>query len=194
MAENIQFGGIACTLIRSARKTVAIQISAEGEVTVRAPRRCSSRVIDNIVAEKRDWILKKQNEIRGRAGFLQEQERQQPRISEAEQIRYRKLAGQVLARKVEHYARQMQVTFGRITVRDQKTRWGSCSAKGNLNFNWRLVLAPEEVLDYVVVHELAHRKEMNHSQRFWSQVENVMPDYRSRRLWLKENGDFLMSR
>lgn len=194
MAENTQFGGIACTLIRSARKTVAIQISAEGEVTVRAPRRCSSRVIDNIVAEKRDWILKKQNEIRGRARFLQEQERQQPRISEAEQVRYRKLAGQVLARKVEYYARQMQVTFGRITVRDQKTRWGSCSAKGNLNFNWRLVLAPEEVLDYVVVHELAHRKEMNHSQRFWSQVENVMPDYRSRRLWLKENGDFLMSR
>lgn len=194
MAENTQFGGIACTLIRSARKTVAIQISAEGEVTVRAPRRCSSRVIDNIVAEKRDWILKKQNEIRGRAIFLQEQERQQPRISEAEQVRYRKLAGQVLARKVEYYARQMQVTFGRITVRDQKTRWGSCSAKGNLNFNWRLVLAPEEVLDYVVVHELAHRKEMNHSQRFWSQVENVMPDYRSRRLWLKENGDFLMSR
>lgn len=194
MAENTQFGGIACTLIRSARKTVAIQISAEGEVTVRAPRRCSSRVIDNIVAEKRDWILKKQNEIRGRAIFLQEQERQQPRISEAEQVRYRKLAGQVLARKVEYYARQMQVTFGRITVRDQKTRWGSCSAKGNLNFNWRLVLAPEEVLDYVVVHELAHRKEMNHSQRFWSQVENVMPDYRSRRMWLKENGDFLMSR
>lgn len=194
MAENIQFGGIACTLIRSARKTVAIQISSEGEVTVRAPRRCSRWMIDNIVTEKRGWILKKQAEIRRRAEFLQEQERQQPRLSEAEQIKYRKLAGQVLARKVEQYARQMQVTFGRITVRDQKTRWGSCSAKGNLNFNWRLVLAPEAVLDYVVVHELAHRKEMNHSERFWSQVEDVMPDYRSHRLWLKENGDFLMSR
>lgn len=71
---------------------------------------------------------------------------------------------------------------------EQKTRWGSCSSKGNLNFNWKLVRMPEEVLDYVVVHELAHRKEMNHSKAFWAIVESVLSDYRERRKWLKENG------
>lgn len=86
------------------------------------------------------------------------------------------------------------MTFGGITVRDQKTRWGSCSARGNLNFNWRLILAPEPVLDYVVIHELAHRKEMNHSKQFWDIVEAMMPDYRTQRQWLKEHGDQLMAR
>ena len=82
----------------------------------------------------------------------------------------------------------MGVSYGSITVREQKTRWGSCSAKGNLNFNWKLVLMPEEILDYVVVHELAHRLQMNHSTEFWDEVEKILPDYRKRRQWLKENG------
>ena len=82
----------------------------------------------------------------------------------------------------------MGVSDGSITVREQKTRWGSCSAKGNLNFNWKLVLMPEEILDYVVVHELAHRLQMNHSTEFWDEVEKILPDYRKRRQWLKENG------
>ena len=82
----------------------------------------------------------------------------------------------------------MGVSYGSITVREQKTRWGSCSAKGNLNFNWKLVLMPEEILDYVVVHELAHRLQMNHSTEFWDEVEKILPDYRNRRQWLKENG------
>ena len=85
----------------------------------------------------------------------------------------------------------MGVTYGRISIREQKTRWGSCSSKGNLNFNWRLIFAPPEVLDYVVVHELAHRKEMNHSKAFYAIVESIMPDYRKWKKWLKENGGTL---
>ena len=84
------------------------------------------------------------------------------------------------------------MTYGRITVRDQKTRWGSCSQTGNLNFNFRLILAPLEVLDYVVVHELCHRRQMNHSTQFWQEVAQVLPDYRKRKAWLTENGWRLM--
>ena len=85
----------------------------------------------------------------------------------------------------------MGVTYGRISIREQKTRWGSCSNKGNLNFNWRLILAPEEVLDYVVVHELAHRREMNHSKAFYAVVESMLPDYRRAQKWLRDNGQSL---
>ena len=88
----------------------------------------------------------------------------------------------------------MGVTYGRITIRSQHTLWGSCSSKGNLNFNCLLMLTPPEVLDYVVVHELCHRKEMNHSARFWAEVEHVLSDYEIRRKWLRENGTALISR
>ena len=87
----------------------------------------------------------------------------------------------VLPERTDHYARLMGISYGRITIREQKTRWGSCSSKGNLNFNWKLVLMPMDLLDYVVVHELAHRREMNHSKDFWRIVEEVLPDYRERR-------------
>ncbi len=103
----------------------------------------------------------------------------------------REYARAELERKVQNYAAKMQVQVGRITIREQKTRWGSCSSRGNLNFNWKLVLMPERIQDYVVVHELAHRREMNHSAAFWNEVEKILPDYRERREWLrKHEGEF----
>ena len=93
-----------------------------------------------------------------------------------------------LAVRVAYYAEKLGVSYGKITLRQQKTRWGSCSSEKNLNFNWKLILAPPEVLDYVVVHELCHLKEMNHSKAFWDEVGKVMPEYETYKLWLKENG------
>lgn len=93
--------------------------------------------------------------------------------------------------RAAHFAPRLGVTFGRVRVKDQRSLWGSCSRDGNLNFNWRLTLAPPDVLDYVVVHELAHRLEMNHSRRFWAHVETLAPDHRAHRRWLRKNGEAL---
>lgn len=103
-------------------------------------------------------------------------------------------AMRVLPERAAYYAPKVGVSYGRITIRNQRTRWGSCSGKGNLNFNCLLMLAPEQVQDYVVVHELCHRLEMNHSARFWSEVERVFPDYRIAKQWLKEHGEEIMRR
>ena len=96
--------------------------------------------------------------------------------------------------RAAYFAPLVGVSYGRITIRSQHTRWGSCSSKGNLNFNCLLALVPPEVLDYVVVHELCHRKEMNHSPRFWAEVERILPDYKMSLKWLKENGTALIGR
>ena len=93
--------------------------------------------------------------------------------------------------RLDLYAPRIGVTFGRVAIRDQKSRWGSCSRKGNLNFNWKLIMAPPPVLDYVVIHELCHRLEFNHSPRFWSLVERQMPEYEAWKKWLKGHADDL---
>ena len=111
-----------------------------------------------------------------------------PSYTDQERAEGRKRAAEAIRARCSHYAPLMGVSYGTITSREQKTRWGSCSAKGNLNFNWKLVLMPPEILDYVVVHELAHRLQMNHSAAFWAEVGKILPDYRERRQWLKVNG------
>ena len=169
-------------IIYSRRKSIAIQITLEGCVKVRAPYGCPRSVIESFLSEKQQWITT-HLEAAGKAASAPRRE-----FSDAERRRYIELARDIFTRKAVWYARIMGVTYGRISIREQKTRWGSCSSKGNLNFNWRLIFAPPEVLDYVVVHELAHRKEMNHSKAFYAIVESVMPDYRKWKQWLKENG------
>lgn len=113
-------------------------------------------------------------------------EAHQTHITDEERKQGIELAKNLIPERVAYFAKQMGVTCGIITIREQKTRWGSCSSKGNLNFNWKLVLFEPELLDYVVVHELAHRIEMNHSANFWTIVESVLPDYKERRKRLHE--------
>ena len=175
---------ITYEIIKSSRKTIAVEVRQDGSVLVRAPRNCPQSRIDTFLKEKQAWVLAKVEEQKEKEA---DSMKIQP-LSEAEQRLYRDKAREIFEQKVSYYARMMGVSYGRIAIRDQKTRWGSCSGEGNLNFNWRLIFAPAGVLDYVVVHELAHRKEMNHSPRFWKVVEDTMPEYRKYQKWLKENG------
>ena len=173
-------------IIRSDRKTVALQIGAGGQVLVRAPRRMTEAQIREFVESKASWVM----------GHLakREQQAKQPPIT-MEQIHA--LAAQAVKKipeRVEYYAALIGVRYGTITIRNQTSRWGSCTGEGNLNFNCLLMLAPPRVLDYVVVHELCHRKQMNHSAAFWAEVEKIMPDYKQLRQWLKDNGGSLIRR
>lgn len=187
--ELVKIAGLSVLLVRSSRKTLAVQIRADGTVIARAPLRMPKDRILCFLSEKASWIRMQQGKMQER-----EKMRQQARIhlDAAQEKELRERAKPVLAQRTAYFARQVGVTYGRITVRDQKTRWGSCSQTGNLNFNFRLILAPPEVLDYVVVHELCHRRQMNHSAQFWQEVAQVLPDYRKRKAWLTENGWRLM--
>ena len=116
------------------------------------------------------------------------------KLTDAEINELKKEAESVIPRRVEYFAGVVGVEYGRITIRCQKTRWGSCSSKGNLNFNCLLMLAPPEVLDSVVVHELCHLKVMNHSKAFYDEVLRAYPNYREDHKWLKDHGGELMAR
>lgn len=104
---------------------------------------------------------------------------------------YRQQAVRTLTGRAGLWTEKIGKPFGRLSVRDQRSRWGSCSSGGNLNFNWRLIMAPPEVLDYVVIHEAAHLRELNHSPRFWEIVAEYDPEFRAHKLWLKKYGDVL---
>lgn len=179
------------TVIRSNRKTVAIQVNSDLSVTVRAPRSASEKDIEEILKRKEAWISKHIEKIKKTKERLEAEPTE--KLTREKVIALAEEALKVIPARVEYFARVIGVTYGKITIRNQKTRWGSCSSKGNLNFNCLLMLAPSEVLDYVVVHELCHRKQMNHSKAFWSEVEKVLPDYKEARKWLKEEGSQMIT-
>lgn len=179
------------TVIRSNRKTVAIQVNSVLSVTVRAPRSASEKDIEEILKKKEAWISKHIEKIKEAKERFEAEPTE--KFTREKVIALAEEALKVIPERVEYFAKVIGVTYGKITVRNQKTRWGSCSSKGNLNFNCLLMLAPPEVLDYVVVHELCHRKQMNHSKAFWLEVEKVLPDYKEVRKWLKEEGSQMIT-
>lgn len=179
------------TVIRSNRKTVAIQVNSNLSVTVRAPRSVSEKDIEEILKKKEAWISKHIEKIKEAKERFEAEPTE--KLTREKVIALAEEALKVIPERVEYFAKVIGVTYGKITVRNQKTRWGSCSSKGNLNFNCLLMLAPPEVLDYVVVHELCHRKQMNHSKAFWLEVEKVLPNYKEVRKWLKEEGSQMIT-
>lgn len=179
------------TVIRSNRKTVAIQVNSDLSVTVRATRSVSEKDIEEILKKKEAWISKHIEKIKETKERVEAEPTE--KLTREKVIALAEEALKVIPERVEYFAKVIGVTYGKITIRNQKTRWGSCSSKGNLNFNCLLMLAPPEVLDYVVVHELCHRKQMNHSKAFWLEVEKVLPDYKEARKWLKEEGSQMIT-
>lgn len=179
-------------IIRSSRKTLGLEVTSEGMIRIRAPYGVSEDVILRFLESKSAWIQKSLAKVRARQEKLKEEEAQYGKLTEAELKVLKMQAEEVFHARAAFYAGKMGISYGRITIRRQKTRWGSCSQSGNLNFNCLLMLAPPGVVDYVVVHELCHRIEMNHSPRFWELVGEVYPDYDRWKRWLKENGGRLM--
>lgn len=179
-------------IIRSSRKTLGLEVTSEGMIRIRAPYGVSEDVILRFLESKSAWIQKSLAKVRARQEKLKEEEAQYGKLTEAELKVLKMQAEEVFPARAAFYAGKMGISYGRITIRRQKTRWGSCSQSGNLNFNCLLMLAPPGVVDYVVVHELCHRIEMNHSPRFWKLVGEVYPDYDRWKRWLKENGGRLM--
>lgn len=176
-------------LIRSRRKTVSAQVK-DGKLVVRAPLFMSRRDIDAFLEMNSARIERMMEKARARERELAEAEK----LTEGELADLVKRGKEVFPERAAHYARLIGVDFGRISVRKQRTRWGSCSPKGDLSFNCLLLLAPPEVLDSVVVHELCHRKRMDHSKRFYDEVLRVFPDYRECRKWLNEHGPKLLAK
>lgn len=168
---------------RSARKTLGLEVKSDGQVLARVPMRLADGTVKKFLEEHRDWILTKsqlvaERQKAGESTYATPVKDLTP--DELEKIK-EKFADRVL-----FYSEKMGVTFGKITIRNQKTRWGSCSSKGNLNFNYQLYYLPDKLLDYVVVHELAHRRHMNHSPEFWQEVGTYFPGYQECRKELKK--------
>jgi predicted metal-dependent hydrolase len=189
-------------VIRSNRRSIAIHITREGSVEVRAPLRISDGEINSFVAQKQSWIEKHTARIREqkksadsysltdgmyllgkcypvRFGDRMEFNEQFIIPQDTKKIIswYKKQARAHITKRVEHYLPIMGVEVEQIRIGSADTLWGSCSAKGNLNFTWKLIQLPDRIIDYIVVHELAHRIHMNHSAEFWQTVKRVIPDY-----------------
>ena len=164
-------------IIYSKRKTLSICVK-EGEIIVRAPFGASEKRISDFVNSEKEWILK---------ALKKQKERNEKYVglSEKEISDLKKSAKKYFKDKTAYFASIMNLKYSRITITSAKTRFGSCSSRGNISYSWRLMLYPEEAREYVVVHELAHLVEMNHSSRFYKIIESVFPDYKERKRMLK---------
>ena len=166
-------------LIRSNRKTLTIQVKPDRSVIVRAPVRLAKYRIAKFVKDHETWILAQQEKLekyRENMHVITDEERQEGILQ----------AKKIFPERTAYFAERMGVTYNRITIREQKTRWGSCSSAGNLNFNWKLVLMPSELLDYVVVHELTHLLERGHKVHFYGILDQVYPNWKACRERLKK--------
>lgn len=158
-------------------RRVRLSVQHDGRVVVTMPKRASMRRVLAFIEEKRVWIEEKVKSVKGRVSS----HHPQPLLGEEGRQKVRELIEPI----VDRYCQMFGVTCKRISIRNQRSRWGSCSSKQTLSFNVRLMTLPRELVEYVVVHEVCHLLEMNHSSRFWQFVATALPDFRNRRAVLK---------
>ncbi len=181
---------LPCTVHFSNRKSICLQIKEDASIHVRVPSYTRSREAEAFIEEKRDWILenhlKMQESIKKSAAPLltPNQEKQAGILK----VRFYNAAKAYFPERCAELQKLTGGYYTHITIRNQKTRWGSCSQTGTLSFNYRLMMAPPAVIDYVIIHELCHLTHMNHSKAFWDKVGDIIPDYVSKKKWLKEHG------
>ncbi len=215
-------------IIRSKRKTIALEITENARLIVKAPFGVKSETIRKVILKHIRWIEKKKKEIETREskfarpkefvsgeGFLYLGRYYKLKIvpnqeiplkfengfylsrsclSQAKEVFtnwYKRMAYEKISERAKWYAHKRGLKYKKINITDAQKRWGSCTHNGNLNFSWRLIMAPLAVIDYVVVHELVHLVEKNHTKDFWDKVKVLMPDYEKHKAWLKQNGYLL---
>jgi len=213
-------------LIRSRRRSIALIVTRDAKVVVRAPLHTSVNSIESFINSKEAWVRRKLSEVEGCPAYQEKKfnngepflflgkthnlcidDNNDGEIRIDEEIKipkkfessvrekltkwYRREAENVIKKRCMLYAVLSGLEPRSIKITSARQRWGSCGSKGTLNFNWRLVMAPIEVIDYVVVHELVHLRQKDHSRFFWAQVGNILPDYKFRKKWLKDNGNLL---
>ena len=178
MNQKKNYLTVQYTLIRAKRKSIGIRISDAGEVIVRAPQRTPPEEIDDILQKHMDWIERNQKKATGRQVWYDRLDKDQ-----TEQLR--QLAKVRLTRKTAHFAAIMGLTYEKVTITSAKKRLGSCSTKGSICYSLYLLLYPDAAIDYVVVHELAHLVEPNHSKRFYDVIAQFLPDWEERRKLLQ---------
>ena len=162
-------------------KHLSIRITRAGKVIVTKPRRVSLAHIEHVLVKKESWILSK-------IAHMKSLPPPPAKITKQEYALLKKQAQELAEKKVKHFNEKYNFSFKRITIKNQKTRWGSCSSKGNLNFNYKIALLPEELVDYIVVHELCRLQQMNHAKKFWQLVAQTIPEYQKHHKTLRSKG------
>ncbi len=166
---------------RRARR-VRLAVYSDGRVVVISPRRLSEQIVRRFVVQKRQWIIDKQEYFKKNPQLLAS------RGTTQDFATYKEAARALAHERINYFNQIYNFKVGRISIRNQRTRWGSCSRQGNLNFNYKIARLPLSLADYIIVHELCHLKEFNHSPKFWNLMAKTIPDYAARRRELKKNG------
>jgi hypothetical protein len=176
VGENI----IRYTLRKSRQaRHLRLSVSADASVRLSVPMRVSEKMADDFVRAKAQWVMMRLDDFKKNPSAL-------PPATRADYLKYRELAREIAEKKLQHFNLGYGYQWKKIAIRNTKTRWGSCSASGNLNFSYRIIYLPEKLCDYIVVHELCHLGQFNHSAKFWALVAQAVPDYKMRRREIKK--------
>lgn len=184
--KNIHIGdrNIPYTLKISPRtRHLRLVVYPGGDFVVTAPKNFQLNTIENFIKKKSQWIIRAIDRMSHFAKPILKKRR-----TKADFLKHKGVAEKIVKERLEYFNSTYHFSYNKITVRNQKTRWGSCSRKGNLNFNYKIALLPEKLADYIIVHELCHLGEFNHSKKFWNLVEQTVPYYKNARAELQKNG------